>query len=211
MTTKEKITYEALSLFSIYGYEAVTIRQIASAVGIKESSVYNHFHSKKDILDTIVEETSKRYEKTLEASKVPQIADPDVSSLYDNISDEDFLKLCTSMFLFYLKDEYISKLRRLLTIEQYGNAELGAIFKELFIDNVLNNQARVLQKFIDAGRFIEGDAYTMALHFYSPIFLLLCKYDNSPQDEALAIEKLKTHVTQYNELYRKDKNPAQPG
>ncbi|NMA64783.1 MAG: TetR family transcriptional regulator, partial [Clostridiaceae bacterium] len=36
MNTREKIIYEALSLFSIKGYEAVTIREIASAVGIKE-------------------------------------------------------------------------------------------------------------------------------------------------------------------------------
>lgn len=205
MTTKEKILYEALNLFSNYGYEAVTIRQIASAVQIKESSLYNHFENKRDILDTIVRETYQRYEQTLKGLQVPKTGDPNISHLYDSIADEDFETLCINIFLFYLKDDYISKLRRLLTIEQYGDQELGEIFRTTFIENILDNQAKVLQQFIDDGRFIQGDAYTMALHFYAPVFLLLHKYDNRPQDEARAIEELRRHVRQYNRLYRKQK------
>ncbi len=203
MTTKEKILYEALNLFSTYGYEAVTIRQIASAVEIKESSLYNHFEGKRDILDTIVRETHQRYVQTLRGLQVPETGDPHISALYDSFSDEDFETLCINIFLFYLKDDYISKLRRLLTIEQYGDQELGDIFRTTFIENILDNQAKVLQQFIDDGRFIEGDAYTMALHFYAPVFLLLHKYDNKPEEEELAIEELRRHVRQYNRLYRK--------
>lgn len=202
MTTKDRISYEALSLFSTHGYEAVTIRQIASAVGIKESSVYNHFENKQDILDTIVRETLQRYEQVLEQSNVPGVEDPNVSMLYDRIEDEDFYQMCTNIFLFYLRDEYISKLRRLLTIEQYSNPELGETFKTVFINNVLETQAKVLQRFIDSGRFIDGDAYTMALHFYAPVFLLLYKYDNVPELEEQAIRELRNHVAQYNALYR---------
>lgn len=204
MTTKDRIIYEALSLFSMRGYEAVTIRQIATAVGIKESSVYNHFENKQDILDTIVRETINRYEKVLQESNVPGIEDPDVSGSFDSICDEDFYQMCTGVFLFYLKDEYISKLRRLLTIEQYSNPELGKTFKNIFINNILENQAKVLQKFIDSGRFIPGDAYTMALHFYAPVFLLLYKYDNNHENEEQAIAELRSHVSQYNALYKAD-------
>lgn len=204
MTTKDRIIYEALSLFSMRGYEAVTIRQIATAVGIKESSVYNHFENKQDILDTIVRETINRYEKVLQESNVPGIEDPDVSGSFDSICDEDFYQMCTGVFLFYLKDEYVSKLRRLLTIEQYSNPELGKTFKNIFINNILENQAKVLQKFIDSGRFIPGDAYTMALHFYAPVFLLLYKYDNNHENEEQAIAELRSHVSQYNALYKAD-------
>lgn len=202
MTTKERIFYETLTLFSTYGYEAVTIREIASVVGIKESSIYNHFKSKQDLLDTIVNETIKRYDNILEELNVPKIDAPNISSLYDDISDADFVVLCTKIFLFYLKDDYISKLRRLLTIEQYGNQKLGQMFRTIFIDNILNKQTKVFQKFIDDGRFVKGDAYTMALQFYAPIFILLYKYDNSLQDEQQAVAELQKHVIQYNSLYR---------
>ena len=72
MTTKDKIIYEALSLFSVKGYDAVSIREIASAVGIKESSIYNHFKNKKDLLNKIIEETLKRYYQVLEKIKLPE-------------------------------------------------------------------------------------------------------------------------------------------
>lgn len=204
MTTREKIIYEALSLFSIKGYDAVTIREIASAVGIKESSIYNHFKSKQDILNKIIDETLRRYYHTLESVQVPQSEDDNVSELYENITDEEFLDICTKIFLFYLKDDYISKLRRLLTIEQYGNEDIGKLFRNVFIDRILETQRQVLQKFIDDGRFIQGDAYTMALHFYSPIFLLLYKYDNCSESEEQAIAALKNHANQYNAIYRRN-------
>ncbi len=204
LTTREKIIYEALSLFSVKGYDAVTIREIASEVGIKESSIYNHFKNKQDILNKIIEETLKRYYSTLENVQVPESEDDNVSELYDNINDDSFLDICTKIFLFYLKDDYISKLRRLLTIEQYGNKKIGEIFRHVFIDRILETQSQVLQKFIDSGRFIQGDAYTMALHFYSPVFLLLYKYDNCPENEAKAIMELKMHASQYNAIYRRN-------
>ncbi|MDD2226174.1 MAG: TetR/AcrR family transcriptional regulator [Dysgonamonadaceae bacterium] len=204
MKTRDKIIYEALSLFSVHGYDAVTIREIASEVGIKESSIYNHFKNKQDILNKIIEETLKRYYSTLENVKVPESEDDNVSELYDNITDDTFLDICTKIFLFYLKDDYISKLRRLLTIEQYGNEEIGETFRYVFIDRVLETQRQVLQKFIDSGRFIQGDAYTMALHFYSPVFLLLYKYDNCPENEDQAIKALKMHASQYNAIYRRN-------
>jgi AcrR family transcriptional regulator len=50
-TTKERIVDEAIMLFSQMGYDAVSMRDIAVKVGIKAASIYNHFHSKKDILE----------------------------------------------------------------------------------------------------------------------------------------------------------------
>ena len=38
--TKERILLEALKLFSNEGYEAVSVEQIAAAVGIKAPSLY---------------------------------------------------------------------------------------------------------------------------------------------------------------------------
>ena len=54
MNNKEKIFEKSIALFSENGYEGVSIRKIASAVGIKESSIYNHYKSKESILDAIL-------------------------------------------------------------------------------------------------------------------------------------------------------------
>ncbi len=90
-------------MFSIKGYDAVTIREIASEVGIKESSIYNHFKNKQDILNKIIEETLKRYYSTLENVQVPESEDENVSELYDNITDDTFLDICTKIFFILSK------------------------------------------------------------------------------------------------------------
>ena len=48
--TKNQIFTTALRLFSSNGYENVTVRDIANAVGIKAASIYNHYESKENIL-----------------------------------------------------------------------------------------------------------------------------------------------------------------
>lgn len=55
MNNKEKIFHVSIDLFSKYGYDGVSIRKIASEVGIKESSIYNHYKSKESILDSILD------------------------------------------------------------------------------------------------------------------------------------------------------------
>ena len=43
MKTKDKILIEALSLFSVSGFSGVSVRDIAKAVGIRESAIYKHY------------------------------------------------------------------------------------------------------------------------------------------------------------------------
>ena len=61
--TKAKILEKALELFSVKGYNAVSVGEIANAVGIKAPSLYNHYPSKQAIFDAIVSATAAQYEK----------------------------------------------------------------------------------------------------------------------------------------------------
>lgn len=53
-TRKDQILNTAAKLFKEKGYSAVTMRDIAKAMGIKAASLYNHISSKQDILKTII-------------------------------------------------------------------------------------------------------------------------------------------------------------
>ena len=53
-TRKEEIIKTATKLFKEKGYSAVTMRDIAKAMGIKAASLYNHINSKQDILTNII-------------------------------------------------------------------------------------------------------------------------------------------------------------
>jgi len=48
--TRTNIINASLKLFAEYGYETVSVRDIASAAGIKASSIYGHFGHKEQIL-----------------------------------------------------------------------------------------------------------------------------------------------------------------
>ena len=52
--TKQRILDKALELFSTYGYDSVSVGQIAEAVGIRAPSLYNHYPGKQAIFDAIV-------------------------------------------------------------------------------------------------------------------------------------------------------------
>ncbi|WCO02181.1 TetR/AcrR family transcriptional regulator [Psychroserpens ponticola] len=53
-TRKDEIINTASKLFKEKGYSAVTMRDLATAMGIKAASLYNHINSKQDILKAII-------------------------------------------------------------------------------------------------------------------------------------------------------------
>ena len=86
--TKQKILEKALELFSTYGYDSVSVGEIAKAVGIKAPSLYNHFPSKQAIFDAIVEATAAQYEKDTDAIDIHvQNAAQDIS-VFTAISED---------------------------------------------------------------------------------------------------------------------------
>lgn len=53
MTTKEKIQKSALKLFAEQGIDATSTREITKDVGVAEGTLYRHFKSKQDLIDTV--------------------------------------------------------------------------------------------------------------------------------------------------------------
>jgi len=54
VTTADAIREQAALLFFERGYDATTLRQVAAAVGIKVSSLYNHIESKEQLLLSVM-------------------------------------------------------------------------------------------------------------------------------------------------------------
>ncbi len=71
-TRKEEIVRIAAKLFKEKGYSAVTMRDLAKAMGIKAASLYNHINSKQDILNTIIISLAEEFTegmKSIQSSK----------------------------------------------------------------------------------------------------------------------------------------------
>lgn len=75
-TRKEEIIRVAARLFKEKGYSAVTMRDLAKAMGIKAASLYNHIDSKQDILKTIIISLAEEF-----TAGMATILDSEISSL----------------------------------------------------------------------------------------------------------------------------------
>lgn len=94
MTTKDTLFEAAIHLFAENGYKGTSIRTLAKAVGIKESSVYNHFKNKESILDAILEFQMEAFHKSLPSDEIIEsIANKNASAseMWLEVADE-FIK-----------------------------------------------------------------------------------------------------------------------
>lgn len=74
--TKQRIFNAAAKLFAQRGYPDTSIRDIAAEVGIKGSALYNHYGSKEEILNSILdfyEERSLFYQEELNKLNLDEI------------------------------------------------------------------------------------------------------------------------------------------
>ncbi len=206
MTTKERILIEALNQFSVKGYDPVSIRDIGKAVGIKESSIYNHFKNKQDIFDSIVSEYSNRWslffnQMQLTGEDMQFSVDNRTVDMYKNMTNEKFAGIAAMIFDYYFTDEINVKLRKMLTIEQYRNEAISNLFRNLSFDESIAFQAKLFEELIKEGCFIKTDPDILALEFFSPIFLIFYKYDHNEESMKAAKELFLRHIKHFSETY----------
>lgn len=200
--TKQLILDEALNLFSIRGFEGVSVKDIAGAVGIKDSSLYKHFKSKQEIYDSLLAEMNARFDETVAIYHLPQGEIRKIAAEYGR-NDLVWLKeACKAIFLFFIKDPKASRFRKLLMIEQYKNPDAAKTFRNWFTDSAIEFQTNLFTEMIAGGYFHEGPADIIALQFYAPFYLLLCQYDTMPGKEDEAVELLMRHVEQFASVYQ---------
>ena len=206
MTTREKILSAALDLFSVKGYDPVSVRDIASAVGIKESSLYNHFKNKQDIFDSILAEYSGRWEAIFSQTQLTGddkqfVVDERTVSMYQNMTTEQFAGMAGVIFDYYMTDEVNVKFRRMLTIEQFRSESIAELFRNISFNDSIEFQAKLFEALINEGCFIKTDPYVLALEFFSPIFLIFYKYGNDPESLKEAKALFLRHIDHFNRTY----------
>ena len=200
MDTKQRILLEALRLFSKRGYDAISVEQIASAVGIKAPSLYKHYKSKKDIFDAIFEDTAKRYEEFIQTISIP-VTDSKQVVVFENITAEDLVQKVKSLIEYSLHDEYISKFRKMMTIEQFRSPELSKLYSDRYVNQIQNYHTDLFTKMIEAGVLKKEDPCILAMVYDAPILVMLSECDRHPEKEEECIKKLEDHVRLFYRTY----------
>ena len=192
--TKQRILDEALKLFSAKGYDSVSVGEIAKAVGIKASSLYNHFPSKQAIFDVIVESTAAQYEA--DTGKVDihvQDVDKDIP-VFSEIPEDFLFEKVKQIFAYSIHNEQISRFRRMMTIEQFRSPELAALYSGRYVDRMLSYHAGIFRALIASGEIVAADPDALAMMYVAPVLTLIALCDRQPEREQECLEKLQNHV-----------------
>lgn len=199
--TKQIIVIESLRLFSQKGYEGVSVRDIAAAVGIRESSLYKHYKSKQEIFDSIIVHMKEKYLQSEKASSLPSGDMNNIAKQYKQVDIEQLKQMTRSMFMSFVNDEFMCMFRKMVMMEQFRNESVKQIHQSFFIDEPIQFQSTLFELMMAHGAFKKSDARTMALHFYAPIYMLMNRYDEK-DDIELALQILDQHVEQFANIYQ---------
>ncbi|WP_180954096.1 TetR/AcrR family transcriptional regulator [Bacillus sp. M6-12] len=189
--TKDKILDAAIDLFSQKGFSGVSIREITKEVGIKESSLYNHYKNKDEILEQILSAFRKEFAKTL----------PPVSLLDDileNSTLEGFFERGFERFREHIDNETNEKCWRILFMEQFRSAAAREIFLNDLIKDTLDFLEVVFEKLIELGKI--KDTYSpavLASEYQYPTFSMLVEYNMlrfDQKDTSVIEAKMKNHI-----------------
>lgn len=185
--TKQRILSESLRLFSENGYDAVSVAEIASAVGIKAPSLYKHYKSKRDIFDSILKKMSEADGLYADENDMPNVDDD-----YNNVSLESIKTFSVSMFKHWTDDEFAARFRRMLSLERFKNSEMAELYKSYISSGPLDYMKEVF-----AGmNYSESYAEQLALSFYGPMFMLYTVYDESENKKEI-ISQAEMHINKF--------------
>lgn len=185
--TKQRILSESLRLFSENGYDAVSVAEIASAVGIKAPSLYKHYKSKRDIFESILKKMNEADGFYADENDMPNVDDDD-----NNVSLESIKTFSIAMFKHWTDDEFAARFRRMLSLERFKNSEMAELYKSYISSGPLDYMKEVF-----AGmNYSESDAGQLALSFYGPMFMLYIVYDETENKKEI-VSQAEMHINKF--------------
>ncbi len=131
--TKEDIMTVALHLFAKDGYEAVSVSQIAGALGMTKGALYRHYENKRDIFLHIVKRMEQQDGEQAKQHEMPEDSMESVPKEYENVSLDDFIGYSRSMFEYWTEDDFASSFRKMLTLEQFRNEEMQKMYQQYLV------------------------------------------------------------------------------
>ena len=179
---KEEILIVALHLFARDGYEAVSVSQIAGALGITKGALYRHFKSKRDIFDCIVQRMEQEDSEQAADNNMPEDNKESMPEKYETISLEDFIQYSKSMFEYWTEDDFPSSFRKMLTIEQFRSEEMQKLYQQYLASGPVS-----YVKDLFAVMNIEN-ANEEAVRFYGTMYFYYSAYDGAKDKKKIKKE-----------------------
>lgn len=157
LETARRILDIASDLFARNGYDGVSVREIAKKTGIRESSLYNHFKSKADILETLFDEF---------ISSVPgtRPSEGEIDRMLMLMEPEEVLK----SILFHVGKSVcgtLSNTAMIINHEKYRNPRAAEMYYRYVVDEPAEYYERLINKMIERKMIKPVDAHIIAKQY----------------------------------------------
>ena len=200
--TKQEILEASLDLFSVQGFEATSISQIANAVGIRKASLYSHFENKQAILDALVKDVLDQY------AEHSIFAKADWEQYYDTedkpaLTPDAAAQMILGQIRYILHDPHISRARKMLVMEQFQNPKLAKLQTKQNYTDVLQYFTGLVKYLIRNGVLAGDDPEIMAAQLCLPISTWINLCDREPDREPEVMELVSRHIQQFFRVYQK--------
>ncbi len=162
--TRELILQEALTLFAEKGYAALSMRDLASAVGIRVSSIYHHFSSKQEIFDALIQRANDMKDSL-------QTVFINAFSKTETVEQEAFVQAGVFFLTGYLQNPQIAPLLKVLECERLHNEEADRAWHDLVIVAPLAHEANIFMALKKRGEIGEESAEDLAAEYQAAIML----------------------------------------
>lgn len=153
--TKRKIFEASTELFSLRGYDSVPIVDIAAKAEIAEGTIYRHYKNKESILNSILEEYSRKMKKHLLSKK-------QVDKYIETSTPKELLEMCVWRFG---NDEkgFMTNASRIAFREQYVNKRAKRILKKDIHQQSIDCIKYVLDRLIEKNSIPDMDTTTFSV------------------------------------------------
>lgn len=197
-STKERALSAALELFGSRGYDAVSMNDIAAAVGIRAPSLYKHFQSKEALFAEAAPAARAHYQALWADTAAGQSRmERDVRTL-GNLSAER------------LEQDTLPWVQMQLTQGKGFRAfvtQSGESLRWLW-DEPLALYTGLFTRFIDAQVLKRCDPHVMAVEYLAPIFQLISLADRDEGRQGSVVEETRKHIRQFHRAFAVRERPV---
>ena len=201
--TKERIMETALELFAEKGYLGTSMNDIAKQLGFTKAALYKHYTSKQEILDRIVERMNEMDYERAKQFEMPEGNLAEIVAAYQKTPIEKVRAYSKAQFLHWTEEEFSSRFRKMLTLEQYRDPEMAQLYQKYLATGPVDYMAAIFRGLTDS----EEAAQHLALEFYGPMFLLYSVSDSGAEQEQV-LSLLDAHIDRFihqmESVYRKE-------
>lgn len=201
--TKERIMETALELFAEKGYLGTSMNDIAKQLGFTKAALYKHYTSKQEILDRIVERMNEMDYERAKQFEMPEGNLAEIVAAYQKTPIEKVRAYSKAQFLHWTEEEFSSRFRKMLTLEQYRDSEMAQLYQKYLATGPVDYMAAIFRGLTDS----EEAAQHLALEFYGPMFLLYSVSDSGAEQEQV-LSLLDAHIDRFihqmDSVYRKE-------